>query len=194
MQLPLQVTLRDISPSEAVEAYIRERASKLDLYCDGIIRCRVAVEAAARQHRKGRLYTVRVHLTVPGNELVVNRQAAEDLYVAIRDAFETVRRKLKNYARRQRGAVKTHVAQSHARVSKRFPDEGYGFLETPDGREIYFHCNSILNGGFDRLAIGQEVRFVEEQGEKGPQASTVVIVGRRHGSIVRGECTDVREG
>lgn len=180
MQLPLQVTLRDISPSEAVEAYIRERASKLDLYCDGIIRCRVAVEAAARQHRKGKRYSVCIHLVVPGGELVVNRQAAEDLYVAVRDAFETARRKLKDYARRQRGAVKTHLAQPHARVSKLVPDEGYGFLETPDGREIYFHCNSVLNGSFARLKIGQKVRFVEEQGEKGPQASTVTIVPKRH--------------
>jgi ribosomal subunit interface protein len=180
MQLPLQIRLHDISPSEAVEGYIRERASKLDLFCDGIISCRVAVKTAARQHRKGKRYSVCIHLAVPGGELVVNRQVGEDLYVAIRDAFETVRRKLKDYTRRQRAAVKKHEVQPHARVSKLFPEAGYGFLETPDGREIYFHCNSVLNGGFDRLAIGQEVRFVEEQGEQGPQASTVSIVGKRH--------------
>ncbi len=180
MQLPLQVTLRDISPSEAVEAYIRERASKLDLYCDGIISCRVAVEAPPRHHRKGRRYSVSIHLAVPGGEVVANRQAAEDLYVAIREAFETVRRKLKNHAQRQRGAVKKHEGQPHGRVSKLVPDEGYGFLETPDGREIYFHGNSVLNGSFARLTIGQEVRFVEEQGEQGPQASTVTIVGKHH--------------
>lgn len=180
MQLPLQVTLRDLPPSEAVEGYIRERASKLDLFCDGIISCRVVVEAPPRHHRKGRWYSVSIHVAVPGGEVVVNRQPAEDLYVAIRDAFETVRRKLKEYTRRQRGAVKRHEVHPHARVSKVFPDEGYGFLETPDGREIYFHCNSILNGSFARLTIGQEVRFVEEQGEQGPQASTVTILGRHH--------------
>lgn len=178
MQLPLQITLHDIAPSEPVEGYIRERASKLDLFCDGIISCRVAVEPSARHRRKGRRYTVRIHLTLPGNEVVVNRQAAEDLYVAIRDAFETARRKLKDCARRQRGAVKTHEGQLHARVSKLFPDEGYGFLEAPDGHEVYFHENSVLHPGFDRLAVGQAVRFVEEQGEKGPQASTVVIIGK----------------
>lgn len=181
MQIPVQVMLHDIHPSEAVENYIRERASKLDLFHDGIISCRVAVEPSARHHRKGRRYTVRIHLTVPGNELVVNRQGAEDLYVAIREAFEIARRKLKDCAHRQRGAVKKHEGQPRARVSKLFPDEGYGFLEAPDGREIYFNEHSVLHPGFDRLAIGQEVRFVEEQGEKGPQASTVTIVGKHHG-------------
>lgn len=178
MQRPLQITLRDVSPSEAVEAYIRERANKLDLFYDRIIGCRVVVDAPVRHHRKGGPYTVRIDLTVPGDKLVVNRQAAEDLYVAIRDAFDVARRQLKDYVRRQRGAVKTHEASPHARVSSLFPAEGYGFLKTPEGREIYFHRNSVLDGGFDRLAVGAEVRFAEEQGEEGPQASTVTIVDK----------------
>jgi cold shock CspA family protein len=65
-------------------------------------------------------------------------------------------------------------------VSKLFPDEGYGFLETPDGREVYFHRNSVLGADFDRLSIGTEVRFAEEEGEKGLQASTVTVVGKHH--------------
>jgi cold shock CspA family protein len=101
----------------------------------------------------------------------------EDLYVAIRDAFDAARRRLEDYAGRQRGAVKSHEERHRARVSRLFPEEGYGFLATPDGREIYFHRHSVLHPGFDRLAIGTEVRFVEESGEKGPQASTVAIAG-----------------
>jgi cold shock CspA family protein len=123
---------------------------------------------------------VRIDLIVPGDELVVDRQVDEDLYVAIRDAFHAARRKLEDYARRQRGAVKVHEASPHARVVKLFPDEGYGFLETPDGREVYFHRNSVKDSGFDRLEIGTEVRFAEESGEQGPQASAVIIVGKRH--------------
>ena len=179
MQLPLQVTLRDISPSEAIEAYIRERAAKLEQFYDRIMSCRVVVEAPVRHHRKGGPYKVRIDLTVPGDELVVDRQVDEDLYVAIRDAFHAARRKLEDYARRQRGAVKVHEASPHARVAKLFPEEGYGFLETPDGREIYFHRNSVKDSDFDRLEIGTEVRFAEESGEQGPQASTVIIVGKR---------------
>lgn len=180
MQLPLQVTLRDISPSEAIEAYIRERAAKLEQFYDRIISCRVVVEAPVRHHRKGGPYKVRIDLTVPGDELVVDRQVDEDLYVAIRDAFHAARRKLEDYARRQRGAVKVHEASPHARVAKLFPEEGYGFLETPDGREVYFHRNSVIGSGFDRLEIGTEVRFAEESGEQGPQATAVIIVGKRH--------------
>jgi cold shock CspA family protein len=50
----------------------------------------------------------------------------------------------------------------------------------PGAREIYFHRDSVLHDAFDRLAIGTEVTFVEEEGKKGPQASTVKPVGRHH--------------
>ncbi len=181
MELPLQVTLRDISPSAAVEDYIRERAAKLDAFYDRIMSCRVVVEAPVRHHRKGGPFKVRIDLTVPGDELVVNRQADEDLYVAIREAFDAARRRLEDYARRQRGSVKAHEGPPQARVSKLFPEEGYGFLETPDGAEIYFHRNSVLGAGFDHLEIGTEVRYVMEQGEKGPQASTVTVIAKQRG-------------
>jgi len=99
-----------------------------------------------------------------------------DLYVSIRDSFHDARRKLEDFARRQRGDVKHHEGSPHARISSLFPDKGYGFLTTPDGREIYFHEHSILNRKFKQLEIGVEVRFAEEMGEKGPQASSVTVV------------------
>lgn len=181
MELPLQVTLHDISPSAAVEDYIRGRAAKLDAFYDRIMSCRVVVEAPARHHRKGGPFKVRIDLTVPGDELVVNRQADEDLYVAIRDAFDAARRRLEDYSRRQRGSVKAHESPPQARVSKLFLEEGYGFLEMPDGAEVYFHRNSVLGEGFDRLEIGTEVRYVMEQGDKGSQASTVTVIGKQRG-------------
>ena len=82
------------------------------------------------------------------------------------------------YARRRRGQKKNHEPAPAARVAKLFPTEDYGFLETRDGRELYFHKNSVLNHGFERLEIGAEVSFTEELGDKGPQASTVRPVGR----------------
>jgi cold shock CspA family protein len=102
-----------------------------------------------------------------------------DLRQAIDDAFKAAGRRLQDYARRQRGAVKMHEPPLQARVSKLLPEEKYGFLETPGGREIYFHQNSVLDGGFTRLKIGSRVTFIEEEGEKGPQASTVKLI-RRH--------------
>jgi ribosomal subunit interface protein len=176
VQQPLQITARDIALSEAVEDDIREKAANLVTYDDRIISCRVVVEGPGRHHRQGS-YTVRIDLTVPGAELVVDRQTDEELYVAIRNAFNAARRRLEDHARRRRREVKMHESMAHARVSKLFPERDYGFLETPDGREIYFHRHSVLHPGFERLEIGTQVRFTEEAGEQGPQASTVAILG-----------------
>jgi cold shock CspA family protein len=78
----------------------------------------------------------------------------------------------------QRGDTGTAQDGARGRILRLFPYEGYGFLETRDHREVYFHRNSVLNRGFDRLEVGDEVRFVEEPGEKGPQASTVATLTR----------------
>ncbi len=184
MKLEVQVTFRDMEPSRGIEQAIREKAAKLDQFHDRITGCRVVVAAPHRHHHKGRLYNVRIDMTVPGGELVVNRDnsqatAHHDVHVAIRDAFNAARRQLQDYARRRRGEVKTHPAGGAARVSKLFSAKGYGFIETSDGREIYFHENSVVEG-FQRLTLGTRVRFTEEEGQKGPQASTVRLV---HGSV-----------
>jgi cold shock CspA family protein/ribosome-associated translation inhibitor RaiA len=185
MQLPLQISFRHMEPSEAIEAIVREKASHLDTFAGDIMSCRVVVELSGKHHQHGNLYEVRIDLTVPGEEIVVTREPSQhteyrDIQVALRDAFDSARRQLEDYVRCRRGAVKALETAPHARVSKLFPQEGYGFLETPDGREIYFHRHSVLHEAFDRLNVGAEVTFVEEAGKKGPQASTVKPVGR-HG-------------
>jgi cold shock CspA family protein len=199
-----------MAPSEVIEAHIRDAALKLESFYGEIMGCRVLVEAPHQHHRKGKQYHVRLTLTVPGGELVIKRApkliidtplryqkvpddlelqesrelskyaAHEDIQVAVRDAFDAARRKLQDYARRRRGVLKFHEGQPHARVSKLFPNEGFGFLETADGREIYFHENSVLESKFGGLQIGTEVHFAEEIGEKGPQATTVALVRHHH--------------
>jgi cold shock CspA family protein len=171
--------------SEAVEARVRSEAEKLDTLYDQIMRCSVVVEAHHKHRHKGNTYHVRIDLTVPGSELVASREpdqhhAHEDVYVAIRDAFNAARRQLKASASRRRRSVKTHEVPPHGRISELFTEEGYGKIESSDGREIYFHENSVLNAAFDKLKIGTEVRFVEEAGDQGPQASTVKVVGKHH--------------
>ena len=175
MKLTPQITLRDIPSSEAIEAKILEKAKKLDRFYDRIMGCRVAVEAPQRRHHQGKLFKVRIDLTVPGSELVVNRVENEDLYVAIRDAFEAAYRMMEEYGAKQRRDVKNHVEPPRGRVAKIYPGEGYGFIETSDGREIYFHKNSLISTEFDRLEEGSEVSFIEEQGKKGPQAMRVAV-------------------
>lgn len=205
MEIPLKITFRDMAPSPAIEANIREKAAKFDELYDRVMSCHVIVEAPHRHHHKGKAYQVSIHLTVPGGELVINRApkrldaaksprpeklekdlaeshevgkhaAHEDVYVTIRDAFNAAGRKLQDHARRRRGKIKVHEPAPVARVVKLFPFEDYGFLQTADGREVYFHKNSVLTPGFERLEVGAEVHFAEEMGEKGPQASTVRVI------------------
>jgi cold shock CspA family protein len=133
------------------------------------------VEVPHRSQRKGVAYNVRIDLTVPGNEVVVKREPDKDLHVAIVNAFETAERQLKSHARKQRGDVKRHEEKPMARISKVFREDGYGFLMTPEGREIYFHENAILNAKIEEVEIGTEVTFVEQQGEEGAQASSVTV-------------------
>lgn len=185
MELPLQITFRDIDPSPAIEAAVRKRVESLERFFDRITRCRVVVEAQHHHQRKGRLFHVSVELGLPGDGVVVSREhhlahEHEDVYVAIRDAFNAARRVVEDHARRFRGDVKTHEESPHGRVVRLFPWEGYGFIAPPDGADIYFHRNSVVGGNFDELEVGSEVRYVVQEGEglRGPQASTVRLVAR----------------
>lgn len=185
MQLPLQVTFRHMDTSEAVLANVQEKASKLDRFSEHIMACRVVVEAPHQHHNKGKLFRVSVDITVPGGEIFASRSkdvnhAHEDVYVAIRDAFNAARRQLEDYAREIRQDVKSHTPPPHGKVLRLFPEQDYGIIASADNREIYFHRNSVLHDAFDHLEIGAEVRFDEEQGCDGPQASTVVLLGKHH--------------
>jgi ribosomal subunit interface protein len=185
MQQPLQIDWRGMDPSPALEANIRERVDKLETFCDHIIGCRVVVEQVHRHKHRGNLFNLRVDVSVPGKTLVVDHEhrkdhAHEDAFVAARDAFEAMKRQLQDFVRRERGKVKNHDMPPHGHVVELFPNMDYGQLATPDGRVIYFHRNSVVNGDFDELEMGTEVRFTEEEGDEGPQASSVMIIGKHH--------------
>jgi cold shock CspA family protein len=191
-----------MKPSKEAEAWIREAAAKLENLYSQIMGCRVELQVPHRHHKKGSLYHMRIDLTLPGGEIVVKREPSlssrarqlgereihkgsevrnihKDLQLAINDAFKAAGRRLQDYARRQRGDVKSRTSLPKAHVSKILAKEGYGFLTSDDGREIYFHKNSVLGRAFPRLKVGTTVRFAEEAGDKGPQASTVRIVPRQ---------------
>ena len=187
MQVPLQISFKNLDRSPAVEAKVRDRVEELERFFGRITSCRVVVEAASRRPRQGRLYHVRADLRVPGKSIVVSQgpsqhQAHEDVYVAVRDCFDAVRRLLEDHARRRRGDVKQHEAQSHGRIAQLLSKERYGTIAATDGQEIYFHSNAVVGSNFAQLNVGDEVRFVvhPEEGEKGPQASTVILIGKHH--------------
>ena len=185
MQSALQITFRNLGRSEAIEARVRKHAKHLEKFCDRITSCRVVVEASHKHHSRGNRYQVRIDVAVPDRELVANREPDQhhsytDVYVAIRDAFDSMGRQLEAYMRRTRREVKAHATPPHGRITELLPDSEFGRIETLDGRLIYFHRNSVINADFEKLKVGDEVRFTENTGEHGPQASTVQLVGKHH--------------
>lgn len=181
MQTPVQIDFQGTKPSPALRDNIVRHVSGLEDRFGRITACRVVLKAPGGHHRIG-LFEVNIHLTLPdGRHVEVTRtpQADErqtDVEFAIADAFKRARRKLQDRVRRMQGQVKTPERPPSGTVTK-LGDE-FGFLEAADGHEVYFHRRSVLNDAFPRLKIGEQVTFVEELGEKGPQASTVKLQGK----------------
>ncbi len=181
MQVPVRVTFRHMDPDTSAREQVERRVAELAQFHDRITSCQVVVAASNRRHRQGKLFQVHVELNVPGHTIVVGRDPAEhhaheDAHVAIRDAFDAVRRQLEDHARRARGEEKVHAPAQIGRIGRVFPDRGYAFLLTETGEEVYVHANSVTAGGFAHLHAGDRVRYVlaPDPGEHGPQASTVV--------------------
>jgi ribosomal subunit interface protein len=172
MKVALQVTFRDMPRSDAVEAEIRRRAAKLEDFCDRIMSCRVTVETPGAHKHQGKLFAVHVDVKVPGEEIAsTRRQENEDVYVAIRDAFEAVRRRLEDYMQRSRGETKRHEPLLHGRVVRLF-DDGHGFIEDGEGNEYYFDEAGVVRPG-DKLVVGTAVEFLGEAAAQGLQAKRV---------------------
>lgn len=185
MQVPLDITYRNVEKSNAINDLIHSKAEKLEDVCDHIIGCHVAVERAHTHPNHGSPYRVRLDVTVPpGHEIAVTKNPGEgvqydSLESVIRDAFDAARRQLRDLTEQQQNRVKTHPEQAMGGVvTKLFPSENYGFAKMLDGREVYFHRNSVLHDDFDRLIVGAGVHFFLTEGREGLQASTVRLVNK----------------
>jgi len=193
-----QITFRNMEPVPILETSILKEISVLERFFQRIMSCRVVIEGP-RGGIYGGLYKVRIDLGVPNEKLFVEQSPSlhgtlkdveapsktkksepnrihRDVRRTIHDAFQEMRRRLQDYVRRMRGQTKQHDVKLQAKVIKLFPEMDYGFLETPDGREIYFNRDSVLDRHFDRLRIGSPIHFAGEVGEKGPRATTVKLV------------------
>ena len=112
MKLPLQIAFHNMPHDAEIESAIWANAEWLETYDDRIMSCRVVVEAPHAHHHKGKLYRLHIDIKVPGRDISVTRDPAEhhsheDIYVALRDAFDAAKRQLQDHARIERGDVKS---------------------------------------------------------------------------------------
>ncbi len=186
MQVPVQIVFEHIKRVDYIEERARQEAEKLEQFYDRITSLRVVIGRPQHRHHKGDTYMVRLHITLPGApDIAISRDPAatgrhEDVQVTITDAFDAARRQLQDFVRKRQGHVKEHETPPHGRIVTLAPERDHGFIASADGREIYFHRNSVEGGNFDQLEVGQEVRFSESVGDKGPQATFVRPVGKHH--------------
>ena len=184
-RIPTQISFRGLAHSDALEADIRDRVAWLEQFHAGIAGCRVLVELPHRHRRNGRHFHVRIEVTVPRSApIIVNHEPSlhgplKDVEGAVHQAFDVARRQLQDAAREQRGSVKLHEAPAHGRIAEISAVDGFGFIQAGEHR-YYFARASVLDDAFGELEVGTAVAFVAEQGEKGPQASTVRLLGKHH--------------
>jgi len=101
MSSPMQITLRHMERSDALETRVRRLVQRLERLHSGILSSRIVIEAAHHLRHQGRAFVVRLEIKVPGDEIIVDRDHHEDPYVALRDAFEAAGRQVEDYARRR---------------------------------------------------------------------------------------------
>ncbi|MBI2785666.1 MAG: HPF/RaiA family ribosome-associated protein [Legionella longbeachae] len=179
VHFPIHIVFSNFKHSQAIETNARNHAGKLGKYFDRIMNCKMSIETH-HHHHKGKIFHVRIDLIVPNAELIVNRDliqnhAHEDVYVAIRDAFQAMTRKLKKYAHKQRGEIKYHEPALEGRILEIAPIADYGFIETTNGRRLRFTSKSVIDHDFNKLELGSKVTFVEARSNDGAAASTVYV-------------------
>lgn len=191
------IVYRGFGPSEALTERICQELDELERISDRITACRVVLELPHRHKRHGKHFLIKVELFMPGKVLTIDRDPPEhdnfeDAYAALNETFTKARRLLLDYTRVRRGHTKHHEEPEVGVVTQLFGDRDFGFLRSPDGHDVYFHRNAVLHEGWDRLEVGSRVTWTEEQGNEGPQASTVRLV-RESRSADRGEQSGARE-
>jgi len=182
MKIPLEIAYENMEPTPDAERHVLRGLERLERVSPDLMAVRVTLAQRNPRRETGTLYQVNLQLTRPGPDVAISRTAprhseSENLVTAIGEAFEKARRELIELRDIRRGDVKGHEPPQFGKVTDLFPD--YGFIRGADDRIVYFHRNSV-GGAWAEVHVGDEVRFGDEPGEKGPQATMVQIVeGRR---------------
>lgn len=187
MQEPLQIAFHNMESSPALERRVRELFGKLEHSCDDIISARIVLEAPHRQPHKSTL-GISISIGLPGRDIVVKREqrtheADNHSIWVLNEAFEAAGRQIEEYSRMRRHDVKTHdTSQRYSRIARLYPERDYGFIETPEGQNVYFHRTVVRGDRYDALEVGREVIYTlaDEEGPMGPMASSVQLIGSDH--------------
>jgi ribosome-associated translation inhibitor RaiA/cold shock CspA family protein len=175
MKFPVHIRFHGVESSEAVETRARDLAHKLESLAPDLMACHVSIDLEQKHKHQGRPFGVRIDLTLPGHELVVNRVQDEDVYVALRDAFDNMKRQLEVVVQKRRGEEKRHPVPLHGEVVRLDDGAGFGFIRTPAGDEYYFHRDNLTGTPFESVQAGSAVQFIPEVGGEGLQAKRVSL-------------------
>ena len=176
--MELQVEGRNLEIRKVWQDKIDEEKARLEKHHAGFIHhIRVTIESTS-SHREGG-YELRIVATIPNDTVVVKRKGDKVVSLLV-DAFNTLGLQLKEQQRkiRQSYKVQPEVAKStgvEGVIKSIFPYESYGFIVTPQGKEIYFHENALKDVSLNQLSEGDGVKFGEAQGDKGPCATWVKL-------------------
>jgi ribosomal subunit interface protein len=175
MKLPVHIQFHGLASSDALETSAREHVHKLEQFAPDLMTCRVVIDLEEKHKHQGRLFGVRIDLTLPGHELVVNRVQHEEPYVALREAFDNMKRQLEAVVHKRRGQEKQHAVPLHGELVRLDEAGGFGFIRTPAGDEYYFNRDNVAGTPFEHLRTGSAVQFIPELGGEGLQAKRVSL-------------------
>jgi ribosome-associated translation inhibitor RaiA len=175
MKLPLQIVFRGLEPLSAIESVARDKAHKLEQFCGDIMSCRVDIEQLDKHKHQGRPFAVRIHVTMPGHELSVDRVEHEDVHIALREAFDDMRRRIEDTVRLLQRKEKQHPAPVHGEVVRLAADGTFGFILGADGTEYYFARENVADVPFEHIQVGTRVQFIAEPAAEGLQAKRVSV-------------------
>ena len=199
MQTTPEITFKGLERTTSIDKLITRGIAKLEQVCNYIISTRITVEQIQTRHRTDNPYRILIEISIRDRPDIVverlsnkikktvedpdkinsrpvrKRNGREDALPAfIISTFDSARRELEKIIEKQRGAVKVHPQQrAQAMVEKIFRDQEYGFLRASDGQSVYFNRNSVLHDHWEHLKVGTAVRYTQEVGDKGLQASIV---------------------
>jgi cold shock CspA family protein/ribosome-associated translation inhibitor RaiA len=182
MQSPANITFRHMQASPEVRQDIETRIADLEKFHHHVVSCNVVVTGPSNRHEHGQEFHVQLTVQVPGEDIAVSdslgqSEATQDLNLLLHSVFEVADRKLREQARMMGGReVKHHAEILHGKIDRIFEGEGYGFIKSDDGNDVYFEEDNLTNSSWEKLRVDMKVRFREGDGDKGPYAMNVHVM------------------